>query len=154
VGVTQDFGQTDSHSIRVQAALIDVGDAPLPPTTPTCGILAAIPPSSAEESRWPGVEARVELRGPVVSNNEDRNHFGVGGYFAPHYSGVLGHDFDSWAGTFDARLFLPARLEFTGNFYRGQALGGLGGGAYKDFAYRIDVNSGSYYFRPLDDVGG
>jgi hypothetical protein len=89
-----------------------------------------------------------------VSDNEDRNHFGVGGYFAPHYSGVLGHDFDSWAGTFDARLFLPARLEFTGNFYRGQALGGLGGGAYKDFAYRIDVNSGSYYFRPLDDVGG
>ena len=62
--------------------------------------------------------------------------------------------FDSWAGTFDARFFLPARLEFTGAAYRGQALGGLGGGAYKDFAYSINATSGIYYFRPLDDVGG
>jgi hypothetical protein len=49
---------------------------------------------------------------------------------------------------------LPARLEFAGSFYRGQALGGLGGGAYKDFAYKPDSNSTGYYFRPLDDVGG
>jgi cell division protein FtsB len=154
VGITQDFGQADSHGIRVQAALIDVGDAPLSPTTPGSDILTAVPPSSAEESRRPGVETRVELRGSVLNNNEDRSHFGIGGYFAPHYSSVLGHGFDSWAGTVDARLFLPARLEFAGNFYRGQALGGLGGGAYKDFAYSIDSFSGSYYFRPLDDVGG
>src|SRR6185437_194469 len=84
----------------------------------------------------------------------DRNHFGAGGYFAPHHSTVLGHGFDSWAGTLDARLFLPARLEFTGNFYRGQALGGLGGGAYKDFAYKTNADLTGYYFRPLDDVGG
>jgi hypothetical protein len=154
VGITQDLGQAASHGIRLQAALIDVGDAPLSPTTPTFGVLAAIPPSSAEESQWPGVEARVELRGPIVNNNEDRNHFGVGGYFAPHYSSVLGHGFDSWAGTLDARLFLPARLEFTGNFYRGQALGGLGGGAYKDFAYKANSRLTGYYFRPLNDAGG
>lgn len=154
VGITQDFGLSGSHGIRLQAALIDVGDAPLSPTSPPSGILTAIPPSSAEQSRWPGVEARVELRGPVVNHNEDHSHFGVGGYFAPHYSSLLGHSFDSWAGTLDARLFLPARLEFTGNVYRGQALGGLGGGAYKDFAYRINTDSGGYYFRPLDDVGG
>ncbi len=35
----------------------------------------------------------------------------------------------------DARLLLFARLQLTGSFYRGLALGGLGGGAYKDFAY-------------------
>ena len=154
VGLNQDFGPSDSRGIRLQAALIDVGDAPLSPPAPTSGISTAIPPSSAEESRWPGVEARVELRGPVANNNEDRDHFGIGGYFAPHYSSVLGHGFDSWAGTLDARLLLPARLEFTGSFYRGQALGGLGGGAYKDFAYKADPDSDGYYFRPLDDVGG
>jgi cell division protein FtsB len=154
VGITQDFGPSDSRGIRLQAALIDVGDAPLSPPPPTSGISTATPPSSAEQSRWPGVEARVELRGPVVNNNEDRNHFGVGGYFAPHYSSLLGQGFDSWAGTLDARLLLPARLEFTGSFYRGQALGGLGGGAYKDFAYKADSDSTGYYFRPLDDVGG
>ena len=154
VGLNQDFGPSDSRGIRLQAALIDVGDAPLSPPAPTSGTSTATPPSSAEESRWPGVEARVELRGPVVNSNEDRDHFGIGGYFAPHYSTVLGHGFDSWAGTLDARLLLPARLEFTGSFYRGQALGGLGGGAYKDFAYKANSDSTGYYFRPLDDVGG
>jgi uncharacterized coiled-coil protein SlyX len=154
VGITQDFGPSDSRSIRLQAALIDVGDAPLSPPSPTSSSSTATPPSSAEESRWPGAEARVELRGTVVNNSEDRSHLGVGGYFAPHYSAVLGHGFDSWAGTLDARLLLPARLEFAGSFYRGQALGGLGGGAYKDFAYKADPDSTGYYFRPLDDVGG
>jgi hypothetical protein len=154
VGVNQDFGSPGSRGIRLQAALIDVGDAPLSPPAPTSGTSTATPPSSAEESRWPGVEARVGFRGPVVNNKEDRYHFGIGGYFAPHYSTVLSHGFDSWAGTLDARFVLPARLEFSGSFYRGQALGGLGGGAYKDFAYKANSNSTGYYFRPLDDVGG
>ena len=153
-GVNQDFGPPDSRSIRLQAALIDVGDAPLAPPAPAAGTSTATPPSSAEESRWPGVEARVALMGPMGNANEDRNHFGIGGYFAPHYSTALGHGFDSWAGTLDTRLILPARLEFTGSFYRGQALGGLGAGAYKDFAYKADPDGTGYYFRPLDDVGG
>lgn len=154
VGITQDFGPSDSRGIQLQTALIDVGDAPISPPAPTSGISTATPPSSTEESRWPGVEARVALRGPAVNNKEDRYHFGIGGYFAPHYSTVLGHGFNSWAGTLDARLILPARLEFSGSFYRGQALGGLGGGAYKDLAYKANSSSMSYYFRPLDDVGG
>ncbi len=78
----------------------------------------------------------------------------IGGFFAPHYSSALGHGFDSWAGTLDARLLLPARLEFSGSFYRGQALGGIGGGAFKDVAYTADTGSPGYYFRPLADVGG
>lgn len=154
VGINQDFGASDSGRIRLQAALIDVGDAPLSPSTLISGTSPAIPPDSAEESRWPGLEARIALQGPAVNNREDRSHFGIGGYFAPHYSNVLGHGFDSWAATLDAHFFLPARLEYSGSFYRGQALGGLGGGAYKDFAYRIDPDSGNYDFRPLDDVGG
>lgn len=154
VGITQDFGPSDSLNIRLQAALIDVGDAPLSPPIPIFGTSTITPPNNAEQSRWPGVEARIALQGPAVNNDEDRSHFGVGGYFAPHYSSVLGHGYDSWAGTLDALLFLPARLKFSGSFYRGQALGGVGGGAYKDFAYRIDPDTGGYYFRPLDDVGG
>jgi hypothetical protein len=46
-------------------------------------------------------------------------------------------------------------MEMMGNFYRGKALGGLGGGAYKDFVFRIDPTDPSeYYFRALEDVGG
>lgn len=154
VGITQDLGSSNARGVRLQAALVDVGDAPLSPVTPASGAATATPPTSAEQSRWPGVEARVALLGPHSNEDQPYSHFGVGGYFAPHHSSLLGHGFDSWAGTLDTRLLLPNRLEFTGNFYRGQALGGLGGGAYKDFGYKLDTDSTGYYFQPLDDVGG
>ena len=148
LGVTQDFVSSGSRGLRLEAALMDVGDAPLSPIVNVPA--GTVPPSGAEQSRWPGVEARVALLGQ--GRDFERNHFGVGGYFAPHRS--LGRRFDSWAGTLDAKVLLPARLQFAGSFYRGLALGGLGGGAFKDFAYRFDKDTGGYYFRPLDDMGG
>lgn len=150
IGVTQDLGLGASRSLRLQSALIDVGDAPLSPIIANAGATAdTVAPSAAEQSRWPGVEARIALLGSKV--NDHSSHFGVGGYFAPHHAS-LGYNYDAWAGTLDARLALPAHLQLNGSFYRGLALGGLGGGAYKDFAYRTDGTNA--YFRPLDDVGG
>jgi uncharacterized coiled-coil protein SlyX len=151
VGVTQDLSLMDSRDVRLQAALIDVGDAPLSPVISASETTTGTPAGTAERSRWPGVEARVALLGSELK--EDSSHFGVGGYFAPHHTS-LGHNFNSWAGTLDGRLLLPSHLQLTGNFYRGLAMGGLGGGAYKDFAYRADLDSGGFYFRALDDVGG
>jgi hypothetical protein len=84
---------------------------------------------------------------------EEGSHVGVGGYFAPHLS-PAGTRFDAWAATLDAKLVLPGRMQFTGSFYRGAALGGLGGGAYKDFGFVLEPESTRYYFRPYDDVGG
>jgi hypothetical protein len=110
-----------------------------------------MPVSGAEQSFRPGVEARVALLGS--GRGDDRSHIGLGGYFAPHTSS-FGRNFDSWAGTLDTRLLLFAGLQLSGSFYRGLALGGLGGGAYKDFAYRSNPNTGGYFVRALDDVGG
>jgi hypothetical protein len=152
IGVRQQIPVTSSRDIQLEAALMDVGDAPLSSAIEGYGMPSGIPPSSAEQSRWPGVEARVALVGSGLTA-ENGNHFGVGGYFAPHRIPMV-KDFDSWAGTVDTRLHLPARLELTGNLYRGLALGGLGGGALKDFEYRTDPDTGNYYVHPLDDVGG
>jgi hypothetical protein len=149
VEVTQDLPIAATRDLRFQAALIDVGDAPVSPLISSPSTI--MPPTSAEQSRWPGVEARIALLGP--RSQEEGSHLGVGGYFAPHLS-PFGERFDSWAATLDTRLLLPARLQLSGSFYRGLALGGLGGGGYKDFAFRYDADSGGYYFRPLDDVGG
>jgi TolA-binding protein len=149
LGVTHDLGLNSSRDLRLQAALIDVGDAPLSPASISAA--SAGTANGSEASRWPGAEARVALLGSKLHDEGD--HIGVGGYFAPHLN-ALGYRFDSWAGTLDARLLLPARLEFTGSFYRGQALGGLGGGGYKDFVYRSATDSSGYRFRPLPDVGG
>ena len=148
---TQNVSLRGATGLLLQAALIDAGDAPLTPTVPPTTTVTYVPPTSAEQSSRPGVEARVALIG---SGQDDRSmHVGAGGYFSEHDS-ALGRNFDSWASTLDARLPLVARLELSGNFYRGAALGGLGAGGYKDFAYSPNPNTGGYYFRPLDDVGG
>jgi hypothetical protein len=155
IGVTNDLRLTAGRRLRMQAALIDVADAPA-----VAGVIATTGatangavtntvtlPSSAEQSRWPGVESRFALLGA----KENGAQVGVGGFFAPHRL-PNGTRFDAWAGTVDYRLPLPARFELSGSAYRGQSLGGLGGGGYKDYAYSFDGEES--YFRELDDVGG
>ena len=100
----------------------------------TLGLCRRSPPSGAEQSRWPGVEARVALLGTrsesdeaaVISASADISLLIVARWVTASIPG-RGHSMPG--------LLLPAHLEFTGSFYRGLALGGLGGGAYKDFAY-------------------
>ena len=153
-GATKDFWISPEHALRMQAALINVSDPPavgggVYPNTSTAPTI--IPPSTAEQSRWPGVETRFALLGEP---QENKMELGVGGYFAPHRT-FFGTDFDSWAATLDYRQPLPGHLQLSGSFYRGLALGGLGGGEYKDFAYQVDPdNPDNFYFRALDDVGG
>jgi hypothetical protein len=151
LGVSHDLALAGSHSLRLQAALMDVGDAPVLPVASTPTDPSVLPPVASERSRWPGVETRIAVLGS--KQDETSNQLGVGGYFAPHLTS-FGARFDSWAVTADTRLRLPAHMEFTANVYRGLGLGGLGGGAYKDFLYRTDPGATGYYFRPLEDVGG
>ncbi len=153
-GVRQDISISTSNRLRVQAALIDPADPPAVgggyySSTPSTSTID--PASTAEQSRWPGVETRLAILG---QQSESGAELGIGGYFAPHRT-FFGTNFDSWAATMDYRQPLPRSLEFSGSFYRGLALGGLGGGDYKDFAYRADKDMpGYYYFRALDDIGG
>jgi hypothetical protein len=147
LGVSHDFSFSSAPSLRTQFALIDVADAPTTRGANTIsGVLLS--PTTAETSRWPGVETRIALLG---TDRGKRGEIGIGGFYAPHRS-AGGTRFDSWAGTLDFRLPLPARMELSGSFYRGLGLGGLGGGAYKDYVYRS--NGLESYFLTLDDVGG
>jgi len=147
--VRQDWSVKASRVLRMEGALIDVGDAPGTPSFNTTGS-PALPPSGSEQSRWPGLEAHLSFLG---SESADASHLGVGGYFSPHHTSI-GYDFTAWAGTLDERFLLPAHLQLTGSFYRGLALGGLGGGVYKDFAYSQYLPTGEFYIKPLDSVGG
>ena len=87
--------------------------------------------------------------GPRQNNGA---HVGIGGYISPHVS-TAGSQFNAWAATVDARMPIGKRLEFTASAYRGQALGGLGGGQYKDYIAG-STNSGGKFFEVLDNVGG
>jgi hypothetical protein len=151
VGMTQDIPTSTSRRFRVQAALIDVMNAPQIYSTSATTPSNIVQPTTAEMSRWPGAEGRIALLGGA---DETGLQIGFGGLYAPHNS-PGGTRFNSWAGTFDYRIPLPGRAEFSGSGYWGQALGGLGGGAYKDYVYRLNPLSPSgYSFRTLDDFGG
>jgi hypothetical protein len=143
VGLRQDIPSTKSTTLRLQAAFVDVADAPL---TPSYGEA-----TSAENSRWPGVQARIALLG--TNAREESSQIGVGGYFAPHLS-PFGRRYDAWAVTLDTHLRLGGGFSLTSSAYRGLALGGLGAGTYKDIVYRPGPGGAGYYSRPLDDVGG
>jgi hypothetical protein len=145
-GVSEELPIHRAASIEMQAALIDVANPPS--TISNAATLPLIAPSTAELSRWPGVEARLSLLHPIA---DSATHFGVGGFFAPHRT-AGGPDFKSWAGTADFHLPVFSHFELVGSAYRGQALGGLGAGAYKDSVY--SVYDGETYFRTLDDMGG
>jgi hypothetical protein len=146
IGVSHDLPLSRSANLRVQGALIDVADPPSPYGAPPGSTYT--PPSTAELSRWPGVETRIAY---VNTRNENGAQFGLGGFFAPHRtSGSI--SFKSWAATVDFLMPVFRFTQLSGSAYRGQALGGLGEGAWKNFV--AQTIGGEMYFRALDDSGG
>ena len=138
--------------VRFEAALIDPAN-PSPSSAAGSTTVPVSLASTAEASRYPGTEARIAVLG---SNDERSAQFGVGGYFAPHFVATnpfgAGTGFDAWAATLDYKVPLGHRLVLSGSAYRGQALGGLGGGGYKDYVSRL--SGANLVIRPLEDVGG
>jgi len=147
-GIQHDVKFTPTYQLRLQTALIDVADPPQNYVSTTTQSQSA--PSASESSRWPGTQARIALLGIDTRHPEE---FGIGGYFSPHQT-PYGRSFDAWAATLDYRLPLPAHWQWSGYAYRGLALGGLGGGAFKDYVYALDPDLQTTYVQPLDDIGG
>jgi hypothetical protein len=61
---------------------------------------------------------------------------------------------DGWAATSDWNIPLPARFEFSGEFYRGRAIGGLGGGLGRTVVLSGAVTDPTTLVRGLNAVGG
>ncbi len=145
---------TGSRSVfSVEGAFLDVPDPPPfsnAAALPAAGSSTNNAASFAEQSRQPGGEAHLAY---AQGDPDSGFRIGAGGYVSPH-SAQGYFRYDAWAAALDYRFPLLKRFEASGAFYRGLALGGLGGGAYKDYVSTISP-SGQYGFvRPLDDVGG
>ncbi len=128
---------------RQLSAAFAIIDPPSPGSSSSGGQRS---PDAAERSRQPGYEARL---GDAISWRGRPVDLGVGGYYSRHdYS--YDENVDAWAGTADWKIPLANSVEFSGELYRGRAIGGLGGGAFKDYA------SYDYYtsLRGLDAEGG
>ena len=78
--------------------------------------------------------------------------FGVSGYYSRQNWGP-GWSADGWAGIGDWRIPLPARFELTGEFYRGRAVGGIGGGIGQSVLFSGSLQNPTG-FHPLNSAGG
>jgi hypothetical protein len=115
----------------------------------TTNVLFRIP-SPGEASKQPGYESRVSYG---TFTGERPFQVGVGGYYS-RQSYTNNQSVDSWAVTTDWRIPLGGRFEVSGEGYRGRALGGLGGGAYKDVLFGLYPNTGLNVYRGLNAAGG
>src|SRR5271154_1360517 len=107
-------------------------------------------PSPSEASKQPGYESRVSYGNFV---GEHPFQIGFSGYYS-RQSYFNNQSVDSWAATTDWRIPLGNRIEVSGEAYRGRALGGLGGGAYKDVLFGVYLPTGLNSYRGLNAVGG
>lgn len=106
----------------------------------------AQPPLANQFNRQGAFEARVSY---ALGEGTHRSSLGASGYYnRQRYA--YGQTVDAWAGTLDWHAPLGSRAELSGEFYRGSGIGGLGGGAYRDYYYDLQ----SRRIEGLDAVGG
>jgi hypothetical protein len=78
---------------------------------------------------------------------------GIGGYYGRQNWG-FGRNIDGWAGLSDVTLPLGSFFSLTGEFYRGRAVGGLGGGIGQSILISGPINNAATNIYGLDSMGG
>ena len=107
-------------------------------------------PTWGEQSGQPAYAVRLAWTIPVFSQDLT---IGAGGYYGRQYLG-FGKNVDGWAGTTDLSVPLGQFFQFTGEFYRGRAVGGLNGAIGQDVLFSSFPVSSSTIVRGLDSMGG
>ena len=138
------FDIADGQTITLQGAILDnlTGEFPADPFFRM--------PSAGESSRQPAYGMRAawtgDLRGQPLS-------FGAGGYYSRQAWGSSRY-VDGWAAMTDWSVPLVPRISWTGELYRGRAIGGIGGGVSQSIVYDGDPAITDTPFHGLDDAGG
>jgi hypothetical protein len=135
---------SDESSLSFQGGILDSLSGDLPSQEfsryPTWG----------EQSGQPAYAARVSWTHRMFGQDLT---VGVGGFYGRQDWG-FSRSVDGWAGTADLLLPLGKRFEFTGAFYRGRAVAGLGGGIGQSVLLNGPFIDPATTFRALDSMGG
>lgn len=118
VRVEHRFTLSDTSSLLLQGGILDNLTGDVPDSTYTRS------PSWGEQSGQPAYATRVAWTHKL--DGQDLT-LGAGAYYSRQNWG-FNRNVDGWAGTMDLKLPLGRMFELTGQFYRGRALGGIGGG--------------------------
>ena len=139
VRIERRFNLSPGQSVTLQGGIMDNVTGELP---------SAFEPfaQAGESSGQPAYATRVAWT---------RNIFGMpftlgaAGYYS-RQSWIFDHRIDGWAAMTDWSVPLTQRVSLSGEFYRGRALGGLGGGVGRSVLFSGD----SSQVRALNTVGG
>ena len=107
-------------------------------------------PQSGESSRQPAYATRLAWEGQSFHQPIS---IGVGAYYSRQQYG-LSRNVDAWAGTADWSVPIGQWFAVTGEFYRGRALGGLGGGIGRSVLFSGPANDPASAVVGLNTAGG
>lgn len=142
VRVERRFNLSEGQSIMLQGGVMDNVSGELPP--------AFAPFAQAgESSGQPAYAARVSWTRSVFGRPLT---VGTAGYYSRQKWSV-DHNVDGWAAMMDWSVPLARRVILTGEFYRGRALGGLGGGVGRSVLFNGNPGPDEQ-LRALNSVGG
>jgi len=107
-------------------------------------------PQAGERSRQPAYAARVAYSYPLFGHTFT---LGTAGYYSRQDYG-FGREVNGYAAMADWNLPLDRWFTLSGSFYRGQAIGGLGGGIGRSVLWNGPLIDPSTAVLPLNTVGG
>jgi regulator of replication initiation timing len=107
-------------------------------------------PQAGESTRQPGYGTRVAWSHPASG---DAITLGVGAYYSRQNWG-FSRDVNAWAGTADWSVPLGRRFAVSGEFYRGRAIGGLGGSLGRSVIWDRPLSDPASIVLPLNSIGG
>jgi hypothetical protein len=143
VRVEHKISLSDDSHLLLQAGILDSlsGELPAGP---------ANSPSWGEQSGQPAYAGRIAWSRRVFERDFT---VGVGGYYARQNFG-LGRSVNGWATTIDALLPLGKYFGLSGEFYRGSAVAGIGGGIGQSILVSGDFTDATATIKGLDSMGG
>ena len=144
VRVEHRFRVSENSSVLLQGALLDSLSGEMPPAEYHRA------PGWGESSGQPAYATRLAWTQALHGQNMT---LGAGGYYGRQSWGY-GRSIDGWAGTIDLSVPLGSMFEFTSQFYRGRAVGGLSGGIGQSVLWNGSLLDPGTDLYGLNSVGG
>jgi len=146
IHVEHRFAATDKSTFIVQGGILDA----LTGEPPYYEYTWYRVPQAGERERQPGYAARVAYSHPFFGHPFT---IGAAGYYSRENWGY-GRDVNGYAATLDWSVPLSEKFLLSGSFYRGQAIGGLGGAEGRSVLYNGPLTDPTTSVIPLNTVGG
>ena len=144
VRIEHRFDLSDDSHVTLQAGVLDN----LAGEFPSNSYFRA--PGPGETSSQPAFAFRTAWTGSLLGRPVT---VGAASYYS-RQSWPFDHYSDGWAGMTDWEIPIVSRLSWSGEFYRGRSVGGIGGGLSRSVLFIGNPNDPNTAVRGLDSIGG